>query len=161
MRRGTAKRPIAGGAREALIVQEARGVEVRGVGAEDARVEVQLPVRHEQLTAGAEQLAADGDFGGDDARADGRVGEAQELVVERGEQRAVLEQMRHVEAAGGVEGGLDLGLDGAEEGGVVQEVGEAPEAGFVGVGVDAGCGGLAWGLGGVAEGWGGVGKGVL
>jgi len=90
VRRGTAKRPIAGGAREALIVQEVRGVEVRGIGAEDARVEVQLPVRHEQLAAGAEQLAADGDFGGDDARADGRVGEAQELVVERGKQRAVL-----------------------------------------------------------------------
>lgn len=97
---------------------------------------MQLPVRYEQLAAGAEQLAADGDFGGDDARADGRVGEAQELVIERGEQRAVLEQVRHVEATGGVEGGLDLGLDGAEEGGVVQEVGEALEAEFVGVGVD-------------------------
>jgi hypothetical protein len=143
---GAAKRLIASGAREALIVQEARGVEVRGVGVEDARAEVQLPVRHEQLAAGAEQLAADGGFGGD-VRADGRVGEAQELVVERGEQRAVLEQVRHVEAAGGVEGGLDLGLDGAEEGGVVREVGEAPEAEFVGVDVDAGCGGLAWGLG--------------
>ena len=111
--RGAAKRPIASGARKVLIVQEARGV-----GAKDARVEVQLPVRHEQLAAGAEQFAADGGFGGDDARADGRVGEAQEFVVERGEQRAVLEQVRHVEAAGGVEGGLDLGLDGAE-GGVV------------------------------------------
>jgi len=85
--------------------------------------------------------------------------EAQELVVERGEQRAVLERMRHVGATGGVEGGPGLGLDGAEEGGVVQEVGEAPEAEFVGVGVDAGCGGLAWGLGGAAEGWGGVGRG--
>ena len=147
MGRCAAKRPIARGAREALIVQEARGVELRGIGTEDARVEMQLPVRHEQLAAGTEQLVADGDLGGDDARADGRVGEAQELVVERGEQRAVLEQVRHVEAAGGVEGGLDLGFDGAEEGGVVQEVGEAPEAEFVGVGVDAGCGGLAWGLG--------------
>lgn len=118
MGRGAAKGPIASGAREVLIVQEARGVEARGVGAKDARVEVQLLVRHEQLAAGAEQFAADGGFGGDDARADGRVGEAQEFVVERGEQRAVLEQVRHVEAAGGVEGGLDLGLDGAE-GGVV------------------------------------------
>ena len=123
MGHGAAKRLIASGAREAFIVQEARGVEARGVGAKDARVEVQLPVRHEQLAAGAEQFAADGGFGGDDARADGRVGEAQELVVERGEQRTVFEQARHVEAAGGVEGGLDFGLDGAEEGGAVQEVG--------------------------------------
>lgn len=72
------------------VLGETLRVERGGIGAVDGRVEVHLPKGREHLPAGLQDLAADGDLLGRHADGDGVDGQAEDFVVEGGEQRAVV-----------------------------------------------------------------------
>lgn len=115
---------------------EAIGIEARDAGTEDALVEVELPIGDEDFGTAAKDLLADRRGVLDAADGAGRADEAQGFEVDGFEAwagfEAVFEAGRLVRADG-----VDFGEKGGEEVRVVEDVGEHPEAGFVGVGVDA------------------------
>lgn len=124
--------------RQLRIPQKPLRVKLVSIGSEDIFVEVELAVGDEDEGTGLEGFVAD-DCGGIDAAGGLRgYGEAEDFVeqgFEAGAGFCEAGEVDHVAFFG--DGAVGFLLDGGVEGGVVEEVGEEPEAEFVGVCVDA------------------------
>ena len=119
------------------MVQKPPRIERVDAGAKDLLVEVQLAIGDHDAPAFPQDEAVDFGVFGDVAHGGGERAEAQGFQPGAREEGTVLVQVGDARLGAEGERGSNLGAQEGDEGGVVDDVGQHPEAGAAGVGVDA------------------------